>query len=320
MLARQGPRSLTREGMRVLVAGGTGLVGQPLVQALLARGDSVTVLGRSEARIADIFSGTVVSATMDTITESVMKDFDAVVNLTGENVGARMRWNEATVREIKESRVKLTSSLARLIATSGSSARLLNASGASAYGYVEETVVSVKDEDQLVPERSIDVLTEVCAHWEQAAAQNLPQGHPLVLMRIGVVLAGGAGALGKMELPFRMGLGGRIGSGEQGLSWISLRDAVGAIVFLLDHPEISGPVNLTAGFVSQAIFAQALASALHRPCLLPAPGFAVRLLLGSDMARSLVLSNYRIEPKRLRDAGYNFHDSDLMATLSDIYA
>merc|ERR1712232_196417 len=122
------------------------------------------------------------------------------------------------------------------------------------------------------------------------------------------------------EFPFRMCLGGRMGSGNQGLSWISLRDVVGAIIFLLDHPGITGPVNLTAGFSEQAAFAQALASALHRPCLLPAPAFAVKMLLGRDMAQALVLSNYRVEPKQLRDSGYVFHDTDLDRTLCNIYA
>mmetsp|Transcript_13264 Transcript_13264/g.27555 ORF Transcript_13264/g.27555 Transcript_13264/m.27555 type:complete len:307 (-) Transcript_13264:100-1020(-) len=306
--------------MRVLVAGGTGLIGQPLVQALLARGDTVTVLGRSEAKIADVFGDAVAATTLGQLTAARTCDFDAVVNLAGENVGASMRWSRDTLREILDSRVNLTSGLAKLIASGGSQARLLNSSGISIYGYKEEDVRGVKDEDTATPEQSVDPLTEVTAHWERAALQHLPEGHPVVLLRTGIVLARGAGALGKMELPFRLGLGGRLGSGKQGLSWISLRDTVGALLFLLDHPEVTGAVNITTGFVDQASFAQALASALYRPCLLPAPGFAIKMLLGGDMARALVLSNYCIDPKRLKDAGYSFQDTDLAVTLRDLYA
>jgi NAD dependent epimerase/dehydratase family enzyme len=163
--------------MRVLVAGGTGLVGQPLVQALVARGDAVTVLGRSSAKIADIFGDAVSGSTLDALTEEAVRGFDAVVNLAGENVGANMRWSEATIREIEESRVKITSALASIIKASGANTRLLNASGISAYGYDEETAAVISDEDKPVPKAcGNDALTQVTARWEQAALDNLPGG------------------------------------------------------------------------------------------------------------------------------------------------
>jgi hypothetical protein len=286
----------------------------------VARGDAVAVLGRSEAKITEIFGSSVEATTIDGLTEARMRDFDAVVNLAGENIGNALRWSDATVQEIRQSRVNLTMQIAKLITASKSKARLLNASAIAVYGYEDETAEDVKDEEAALPERSVDVLTEVCANWEKAAREGLPDGHPLVLMRIGVVLAQGAGALGKMELPFRLGMGGRMGSGQQGLSWISLADMVGAVRFLLDHPEIVGPANVTAGFVRQAAFAQALASALHRPCLVPAPGFAVRLLLGRYMADALVFCNYRIQAKKLSGAGYDFADKDITLTLANIYS
>eukprot|EP00931_Biecheleriopsis_adriatica_P040474 TRINITY_DN23196_c0_g1_i1.p1 TRINITY_DN23196_c0_g1~~TRINITY_DN23196_c0_g1_i1.p1 ORF type:complete len:306 (-),score=63.12 TRINITY_DN23196_c0_g1_i1:28-945(-) len=305
--------------MRVLIVGGTGLIGQPLVHALVARGDEVDVAGRSEIKIKEIFGDKVGATTLDALTPSSMQKFDAVVNLAGENVGAAMRWSDETIREIEDSRVRLTSTVARLISDSGSSIRLLNSSGISFYGY-EHGGESEMDERSGTIKLTPDVLTGVTLNWEEAACRNLPEGHPVVLMRTGVVLAKGAGALGKMELPFRMGAGGRIGSGEQGVSWISLRDCVQAIVFLLDRPEIRGPVNLTAGWVKQAAFAQALASALHRPCLLPAPAFAVRLLLGTGMADALVLSNYRVQPGVLKGEGFVFTDKDITSTLEAIYS
>jgi len=326
MYAREREREREREqtrhrAMRILVAGGTGMVGTHLVHALLARGDAVVVLGRSREKIEDLFGSSVGATTLEECTETDMQGFDAVVNLAGENVGAAMRWTSETLEEILQSRVNVTSSLAKLIRNSGSKARFLSASGISAYGYDKEADFMVKDEDSPTPQRcASDALTEVTWKWERSATEHCPEGHPIVLLRIGVVLCRGAGALGKMELPFRMCVGGRIGSGKQGMSWISLRDVVGSIVFLLDRPDVCGPVNLTSGFSDQAAFAQALASALSRPCLLPAPGFAVKMLLGKDMAQALVLSNYRVEPKRLKDAGFCFHDLDLAATLAHIYS
>merc|ERR1712176_1649094 len=136
------------------------------------------------------------------------------------------------------------------------------------------------------PKKHSDFLTDVTIQWEAAAMAELAPTR-VVLFRIGIVLCPGGGALGKMELPFKLGLGGRLGPGTQAMSWISLEDAVRAISFVLKRPEISGPVNLVSGFVPQIEFATALAAALHRPCLLPAPSFALRIALGSEMAQNL---------------------------------
>mmetsp|Transcript_100517 Transcript_100517/g.199657 ORF Transcript_100517/g.199657 Transcript_100517/m.199657 type:complete len:308 (-) Transcript_100517:84-1007(-) len=306
--------------MKLLVAGATGTVGTPLVQALLAQAEppEVIVIGRSTEKIVQVFGDGVIAETWDSISTETLQAVDAVVNLAGENVGGVMRWTSTHMQKILDSRITTTSRLARLLVNSGSQARLLNASGISIYGHQVYDDEEIKDEDSAVPKSHSDFLTDVTIKWEAAAAEVLPESR-IVFMRIGVVLGAGGGALGKMELPFKLGLGGPLGPGSQAMSWISLEDAVRSVRFILDHPEISGPVNLVSGFVAQADFAQALAAALHRPCLLPAPSFALRMVLGSEMANNLVLVNHRIDAKRLRNQGFQFDDTDLSAVMRRIY-
>jgi len=305
--------------MRVLVAGATGTVGKPLVKALLAQGDSVVVVGRCKDKIVEIFGDSVTAETWDGMTNESLLALDGVVNLAGENVGGVMRWTSDYMQKILDSRVETTSKLAQRLAESGSTARLLNASGISIYGHQEYDDETIKDEDSSVPESHSDFLTKVTIQWEAAATSTIPE-HQLVLLRIGIVLCQGGGALGKMELPFKLGLGGRLGPGTQAMSWISLEDAVRAICFILSNSEMKGPVNLVSDFVPQMKFAESLATALHRPCLLPAPGFALKMVLGSEMAQNLVLVNHRLRGERLRAAGFEFADSDLDAVMARIYA
>eukprot|EP00930_Biecheleria_cincta_P062561 TRINITY_DN48012_c0_g1_i1.p1 TRINITY_DN48012_c0_g1~~TRINITY_DN48012_c0_g1_i1.p1 ORF type:complete len:308 (+),score=40.75 TRINITY_DN48012_c0_g1_i1:62-985(+) len=306
--------------MKILVAGATGTVGTPLVESLLAQTDppEVIVIGRSTEKIVQTFGDKVTAETWDSISAETLQAIDAAINLAGENVGGILRWTSEYMQKILDSRITTTSRLARLLAESGSRARLLNASGISIYGHQEYDSTEIKDEDSAVPKSHTDFLTDVTIKWEAAAAALLPESQ-IVFLRIGIVLCAGGGALGKMELPFKLGLGGPLGPGSQAMSWISLADAVRSICFILDRPEITGPVNLVSGFVAQADFAQALADALHRPCLLPAPSFALRMVLGSEMAHNLVLVNHRIDAKRLRDHGFQFDDTDLRAVMRRIY-
>lgn len=306
--------------MKFLIAGATGTVGTPLVQALLAQAEppEVIVIGRSTEKIVQTFGDKVIAETWESISTETLQAVDAAVNLAGENVGGVMRWTYEYMQKILDSRVATTSRLARLLADSGSQARLLNASGISIYGHQEYDDQEIKDEDSAVPKSHSDFLTDVTIKWEAAASAFLPESQ-VVFMRTGIVLCAGGGALGKMELPFKLGIGGRLGPGSQAMSWISLEDAVRSICFILDRPEISGPVNLVSGFAAQADFAQALAAALHRPCLLPAPSFALRMVLGSEMAQNLVLVNHRIDGKRLRIHGFQFSDTDLSTVMRKIY-
>lgn len=304
--------------MRVAIAGGTGLIGARLSRALLERGDDVIIVGRSRERILEVFGDTVRAETYETLTAEACSGIDAVVNLAGENVGARLGWTSESMHEILESRLRVTTDLAKLISTSREGPRLLNASGIAVYANQDDGDETVVDEDSAVPQNPHDFLTDVSVKWEGCATALLPAKR-IVLLRIGVVLSPGAGALAKMELPFRLGVGGRQGSGRQNLSWISIEDCVRAIVFLLDRPDVHGPVNLVAGFSAQIDFAEALATALHRPCFVATPSFALRWVLGEEMAKALVFSSHRIAPKRLRDAGFVFQDAELGPTLWRLY-
>lgn len=301
--------------LNVLVAGGTGLVGVPLVQQLCSRGDTITVLGRSHERIAATFGTAVHAATWDGLTPAVLEGVDIVINLCGENVGAGMWWTADSMRVIRDSRLATTTQIATALASSTSAARLLNASGVSIYGDSAEA----KSEDSPVCRDDADYLAGVSVDWEAAALAQLPPER-VVFLRFGIVVARGGGALGKMEMPFRVGLGGRLGPGTQAMSWISLADAVAAVVHLIDAPAVSGPVNIVANHCMQIEFASALAAALWRPCLAPAPSFALRLLLGKDMAQALLLSSHRVLPKRLAENGFVLADTDLAATLKRLYA
>ena len=211
--------------MRVLVAGGTGLVGAPVVRALASRGDTVAVLGRSAERIAAMFAGVVPAVravTWAELTPALIAVIapDCVINLSGENVGAGLWWTKTSMAAILDSRTATTSQLAAAMAGSGSTARLLSASGVSFYG----------DSDAEMNEASEagagagDYLAGVSVAWEAAALSSLP-AERCTFLRFGIVLTKGGGALGKMELPFRLGLGGRVGPGTQAMSWISLVSA-----------------------------------------------------------------------------------------------
>mmetsp|Transcript_25344 Transcript_25344/g.49147 ORF Transcript_25344/g.49147 Transcript_25344/m.49147 type:complete len:303 (-) Transcript_25344:266-1174(-) len=300
--------------MKVLVAGGTGMLGVPLVKELLKRRNTVIVLGRSEERVKEVFGLEVQIATWDSLDAAILEDVSAVVNLCGENVGAGLWWTPTSQAEILASRVSTARKLAELVAQSRSSVRLLSASGVSIYADSD----SVQDEHTPLPAHPDSFLADVSIQWEAAARALLAEAQ-CVFLRIGVVLAAGRGALGKMELPFRLGLGGRLGRGTQFMSWTSLADAVAAIVHILDRPALHGPFNIVGGRARQIDFATELASALWRPCFVPAPSFALHALLGESMANDLLLKSVNVKGTRLEESGFTWRDTDLRALMQSIY-
>lgn len=305
--------------MKVLIAGATGTVGKRLVQALLDRGDDVVAVGRSKAKITEVFGQDITSESYASLSPDLLRSLDAVVNLAGASIGASGRWTPEVKQLILDSRVSTTRCLNQALVDAGARARFLSGSAIGIYGEQDLRDNTEMDEDMEIPQSSPNFfLAEVCKQWEAAALRNLP-AEQVVLLRTGIVLSKGEGALGQMEMPFKMGIGGRMGSGEQVMSWISLEDEVRAILFCIDHPQISGPVNLVAGTASQIDFAQSLAAALHRPCLMPTPGFLMRLALGADLAQELVLASQRIRSKRLPQAGFVFKDKELAETLVETY-
>jgi len=283
--------------VRVLVSGASGLVGTALCRALRARGDTVVALVRRDAGANERRW----DPALRTVDPYALDGVDAVVNLAGENIGAR-RWDEAHKARVLRSRVDATATLVRAVLDAKAKPRVfLNASATGFYGATGTTRV-----DESAP-NGTGFLAEVCRAWEGALAPLHGSSVRVVRARFGVVLAKDGGALDKMLLPFRMGLGGRVGDGAQGFPWVAIDDLVGGILHALDRDDIAGPLNITAPEpVSNAELTRALGAALRRPTVLPVPGFALRLLAGREMADELVLTGAYVLPRVLERTGYAF--------------
>jgi uncharacterized protein (TIGR01777 family) len=226
---------------------------------------------------------------------------NAVVNLAGSNLDEG-RWNEARTRRFRTSRVDATALLARTLASLAERPGVLI--NASAVGYYGDRGDDAVYEDS---PRGQGFLAELCEAWEAASEPARAAGVRVVNLRFGVVLTPDGGALAKMLVPFRLGLGGRLGGGEQRMPWIAIGDAVSAIWFALRHAELSGPVNAVAPeSVTNEQFSDTLAHVLGRSTFLPVPGFALRAALGSEKARELLLGGANVRPRRLEEAGFRF--------------
>lgn len=224
----------------------------------------------------------------------------AAIHLSGASIAGR-RWTPDYKRQLTVSRVGSTRALSDLLAGLRNPPKTLIA--ASAIGIYGNRGDEKLDESSAP---GSGFLADVCRQWEEATQAAQRAGIRVVHVRFGVVLGNGPGALGKMLPIFRLGLGGRLGSGRQWMSWVSLEDAIAVVLFVLEHSELAGPVNLTApNPVTNAQFTRALARQLHRPALLPAPAFALRLALG-EMANEALLSSERAFPTKLLAAGFRF--------------
>jgi uncharacterized protein (TIGR01777 family) len=241
----------------------------------------------------------------DELNRSALEGFDAVVHLAGENIGAH-RWSEKQKARIRTSRVRGTGLLAETIIGLADPPEVFVSS--SAIGYYGNR------EDEILTEGSPPgegFLAEVCRDWEVACRPVIEHGIRTVILRTGVVLSTGGGALARMLTPFKLGLGGRLGNGRQFMSWISLEDEIGAICHGLSDSRLSGPVNLTApGPVTNTEFTKTLARTLRRPAPLPVPAAVLRLLLG-EMAEALLLAGSRVSSGKLSDSGYRFRHESL---------
>jgi len=293
--------------MKILVTGSTGLVGRTLVPFLTGRGDSVIRLVRSTSKS----EGAKVhwNPATGSIDTARLEGLDAVVHLAGERI-ATGRWTAEKKVRIRESRVRGTRLLCESLARLGQPPQVLVS--ASAIGYYGDRG------DEILREESASgsgFLAQVCREWEAATESAIQKGIRVVHLRIGVVLSPLGGALAKMLLPFRMGLGGIIGSGRQFMSWIALEDLVGSIAYALTTDAIRGPVNAVAPHpVMNREFTKTLGRVLGRPTLFPMPAFAARLAFG-EMADELLLSSGRVEPARLSTTGYVFRYPTLEGAL-----
>ena len=317
--------------MRVVIAGGTGLIGSALARRLQREGREVIVLTRSAAASgvgggggAGVGDGPLryVAWTAAPVGPGeprppwweVVAGAAAVVNLAGASIAAG-RWTPRQKQRIRESRLQATRALVQAIeAAEPRPAVLVSGSAVGYYGPRGDEVV-----DEATPAGD-DFLSRVCVAWEAEARKAAVAGVRVALVRTGLVLAREGGALPRLVLPFRLGAGGPLGSGRQWMPWIHLDDLVALLVFLIERPGLEGPFNGTApNPVRNRDFARSLGRVLGRPSWLPAPAFALRLALG-EMADALLLSGQRAVPRRAQQAGFRFRFPEVEPALRDLLA
>ena len=292
--------------MHVLVSGSSGLIGSGLIVSLPRAGHSVVRMlrGATRAREDDI----VWYPETGELRPTEPRPLDAVVHLAGENIASA--WTEPRKAEIRRSRVDATRLLCQTLAKLKKPPRVLIC--ASAVGYYGDHGDASLDESA---SPGSGFLAEVCRDWEAATEPAAAAGIRTVSTRFGMILDPRSGALAQMLPVFEIGLGGRLGSGRQYLSWITLVDVLRAIELLLVREDITGPVNVVSPHpVTNAEFTKTLASVLHRPAVLPVPGFALRILFG-QRADELLLPSARALPRRLQEAGFQFEHPQLKPAL-----
>lgn len=301
----------------IVITGATGFVGAALVGALRDRGDSIVVLSRDAERArAALGEVTAVAADLQSPgpwTAALAESF-AVVHLAGEPLAGK-RWDARQKQRIRDSRVETTRTLVEAIAALPAAARpraLLSASGADYYPFAPDTEFDDDEVTEGAPP-SDSFLGRLCRDWEAEAGAAERAGLRVVCMRSGIVLGPG-GALAKLTTPFRMFVGGRIGTGRQWVSWIHRDDAVRAYVAALSDDRYTGPINLVTESVRNAVLARALGKALDRPSWLPVPGVALRAAVG-EFAEYL-LAGRRVVPARLRDLGFTWSRPALVDALA----
>ncbi len=298
---------LASSEQRVVVSGSSGLIGTALVTSLKADGIAVTRLVRRTPGVGEARW----SPDDATIDASAFEGATAVVHLAGTSIGAK-KWSDAQKRDILDSRTKGTALIARTLAGMDRPPNVFVS--ASAVGFYGD-----RGDDELDEASTLGkgFLAEVVREWEAAAASSLDQSSVRVVYpRTGIVLSTRGGALGQQLLPFKLGLGGRLGSGKQWLPWITITDTVRAIRHLLATETLRGPVNVCGpNPVTNAVFTKALGQALGRPTLIPIPLPALRLLYGSELVQELLLSSSRAKPTKLVQSGFSFNEPDLASAL-----
>lgn len=290
--------------MKILIAGASGLVGKHLVEFFRNKGYSVLTLNRSQALQDEIFW----DPEKGRLDPAQVENFDAFINLSGENIAGR--WNANKKEKILDSRLRATETIVKAIGMLKAPPRvLINASAVGYYG---------SQGDQILTEESPSgegFLAQVCREWEAAALEASQKGVRVALVRFGTVLSPKGGALAQMLTPFKLGMGGVIGSGKQYISWIDINDLAEAIEFVLTHENIQGPVNLVSpNPVTNEEFTKILGGVLKRPTILPIPASAVRFMFG-EMADELLLSSARVLPSKLLQAKFSFRFPSLEPAL-----
>jgi uncharacterized protein len=300
--------------MKVIVTGSTGLVGRALVRSLLADGHEVTrlVRGGSQGFRAPGTTAVHWNPERGELDAQELEGHDAAVHLAGEPI-AEGRWDEAKKRRVLESRTKGTQLLAETLAGLNAKPRVLVS--ASAVGFYGNRGDEVLREESASGE---DFVSEVCREWEKGTLAASRAGIRVVHLRIGLVLSMDGGSLPRMLTPFKLGLGGKLGSGRQYVSWITLEDLTGVVRRAIEDEHLRGPVNAVApGAVTNEAFTKAIGHALGRPTFMALPAFAARLAFG-EVADELLLASTRVEPARLKEAGYQFKHPEIEGAMRSV--
>lgn len=298
--------------MNILLTGGTGLIGRSLIPLLFTRNEhaNITLLSRSPNKVKRLFGLNVKVITALSLTEVDQQDI--IINLAGEPI-ADKRWTKTQKRKMCQSRWDITQQLSQLIKQSTSAPRLfISGSAIGIYG---------RQNTQIIDETFTDYHEEfshtLCAQWEKLALQVSSKNTRVCVLRTGIVLAKNGGVIAKMLIPFKLGLGGYMASGEQVMSWIHIDDMCAAIIHLIEHNELAGVINMTAPKpVNNKVFSQSLCHALSRPCLFKTPEYFLNLIFG-EMAELLIYGQY-VVPQKLINLGFSFKYPELSLALNDL--
>lgn len=303
--------------MRILISGSTGFLGTFLIETLKREGHTIgrlvrpgTGRGKASGAPEQTIRWDPVAGECDA---AAAEGFDALVHLAGASI-AGARWSRSRKRLLRTSRIDATRHLIGFLSKLQRPPRVIVA--ASAIGYYgdrgDETLTETSPQGG-------DFLATLCREWEAETARGAEFGARVVTLRFGIILAALGGALPRMALPFKLGMGGKLGSGRQWMSWLTLGEAAGIIEFALGNSGLAGPANaVTPNPVQNTQFTRVLAKTLRRPALFPAPAFALRLALG-EMAGALLLSSQRVMPSKLEQNGYRFARPDLAKALAEIF-
>ena len=293
---------------RVLVTGASGFIGGHIVEALKSRGDTVTIVTRGPAREGSIHWD---PSTRD-LDAASLEGFDAVVHLAGATIAGL--WTDKKKREIIDSRRDGTLLITEALAGMQNKPGVFVSSGAiGIYGSRGDEILT---EDSGVGE---GFLAEVVDTWEQAAQPARDAGIRTVNLRLGLVIGKDGGMMKPMMLPFKLGVGGKLGSGEQWWSWVTIDDVVAAFLFAIDNPEVAGAYNVAApNPVTNAEFTKTFGKVISRPTFLPAPKFALKTVAG-EMADEMLLASQRIDSAKLLQAGFEFGDTELRPALQRLF-
>ncbi|HBR57471.1 MAG TPA: TIGR01777 family protein [Blastocatellia bacterium] len=297
--------------MRILITGASGLIGKAIAATLREKGNELILASRSEPAAAeDIRWDAHTGFSVEDLQR--LEGLDVVIHLAGESVSG-LRWTEDKKKAIRDSRVDGTRTMIETFAKLKTKPRMFIT--ASAIGFYGD-----RGDEELTETSAAgdNFLSDVCREWEAESRRAEDLGIRTVLLRTGIVLSKNGGALAAMLLPFKLGVGGVVGSGEQWMSWIALDDMVGIIEFAIENENLRGAVNVTSpNPVKNAEFTGTLGEVLYRPTILPLPGFAVNLVFG-EMGDALLLASSKVFPKRLLDAGFQFQYPDLKPALTHV--